>query len=68
MRQLITGTDGQNRQLVDGVRILKPEAAVLLTPDRTSASFTVHAESLSRDETAALVEEYSALLEEWQDS
>lgn len=62
MRRLITSTEDKERQLIDGVRILNPDSSVLMTPDRTQASFTLLVESMSKDETEALIDEYTKAL------
>ena len=66
MRTLITSTEEKNRQLVDGVRILDDDAAILMTPDRARASFTLQVESESKEKTKGLIAEYSKVLEEAQ--
>lgn len=66
MRRLITSTDEKDRQLIDGVRIVKDESSVLMTPDRAQASFTLHVESLSKEETAALIDKYKTVLQQSQ--
>jgi mannose-1-phosphate guanylyltransferase/phosphomannomutase len=58
MRRLIVGSDGKQRQLIDGVRIFESGGWVLIAPDRFHASFNVSAESRSREETDHLITHY----------
>lgn len=66
MRQLITGTDGKERQLIDGVRIFEDDGWVLLSPDRTTAAFNIIAESNSSERTAELINQYRQIVEQAQ--
>ncbi|MEE8577213.1 MAG: hypothetical protein V3T31_08150, partial [candidate division Zixibacteria bacterium] len=66
MRKLITGSDGKNRQLIDGIRIIEDDGCVLVAPDKQKAAFNVYAESESDDRTRELISQYSALVEESQ--
>ncbi len=68
MRRLITGSDGKQRQLIDGVRIFEDGGWVLIAPDRFHASFNIFAESRSKDETAALIDRYRDFVLESQNS
>ncbi|NOY87807.1 MAG: NTP transferase domain-containing protein [FCB group bacterium] len=66
MRQLIINSNDKNRQLIDGVRIFEDNGWVLLTPDRTTASFKIFAETKSAENTANLIDKYKTLLEKYQ--
>lgn len=62
MRRLIASTEDQERQLIDGVRILSNGSSILMTPDRVQASFTLRAESLSKEDTNGLIDQYTKVL------
>ncbi|HOP05864.1 MAG TPA: sugar phosphate nucleotidyltransferase [candidate division Zixibacteria bacterium] len=66
MRKLIVGSEDKQRQLIDGVRIFEDDGWVLVTPDRTTASFNILAESRSRDGADLLVDRYRSMVEESQ--
>lgn len=67
MRRLFDYTAGQERELVDGIRVSQQDAWVLAIPDRRKASFTVAAESICRDRAEALLEEFSQKVVEFQE-
>ena len=66
MRRLIVGSDDQQRQLIDGVRVFDEDGWVLVTPDRLTAAFNILAESDSTEKTVRLIKRYRARVEESQ--
>jgi mannose-1-phosphate guanylyltransferase / phosphomannomutase len=67
MRRAMEFSEGRERQLIDGVKILDQELAILLVPDRENASFSVTAEA---DDAAIAVKErdrYADLVAAWRD-
>ncbi len=66
MRNLINYTESKDRQLIDGVRILEEDTAILVWPDRKAAYFHLIAESDDRDKAMSLINEYRRKIEEWQ--
>ncbi|MBK7142795.1 MAG: hypothetical protein IPH75_12025 [bacterium] len=66
MRRLIVTSNDKERQLIDGVRIFENDGWVLIAPDRLKASFNIHAESRSKEETNRLLDHYRAFVEESQ--
>ena len=66
MRQLIINSEDKNRQLIDGVRIFEDTGWVLVTPDRTTASFIVLAESDGRENASRLADRYRTFVEQYQ--
>jgi phosphomannomutase len=68
MRRLIAATEGERRQLVDGVKLWKSdEEWVLIIPHSDRAYFVVTAEARTEARTDELIAEYSRLVERWRD-
>jgi mannose-1-phosphate guanylyltransferase/phosphomannomutase len=68
MRQLIAETEGEDRQLVDGVKIWKGEGEwVLLIPHSDKPSFVITAEGANGARAEELLAEYSRKVEAWRD-
>jgi mannose-1-phosphate guanylyltransferase/phosphomannomutase len=66
MRSLIQKTSAEKRQLIDGVRVLRDDSWVLVTPDRDKALFHIYAESRSSDRARALVSEFRQAIDAMQ--
>lgn len=68
MRRLITETEGEERQLVDGVKVWKGDDEwVLVIPHSDKPSFVITAEGRSDERAMALLEEYTRKVERWRD-
>jgi mannose-1-phosphate guanylyltransferase/phosphomannomutase len=60
MRNLLEETAGEKRDLIDGIKVHKGGASVMMLPDSDKACFKVTAEASSEKDARALVEEYAA--------
>ena len=68
MRRLIEETEGQDRQLVDGVKVwLAENEWVLIIPHSHKPYFVITAEAADEERTAALLESYTDKVERWRD-
>ena len=68
MRRLIESTEGEDRQLVDGVKVWKNEREwVLIIPHSDKPYFVVTAEGRTEERARALMEEYLHAVERWRD-
>jgi mannose-1-phosphate guanylyltransferase/phosphomannomutase len=66
MRRMMEQTEGQRRQLVDGVRVLFEDSWVLVIPSAYEATFRVFAEARTKKQARAMIKEYSEKIQEWQ--
>jgi mannose-1-phosphate guanylyltransferase/phosphomannomutase len=68
MRRLIVATEGERRQLVDGVKLWKSDQEwVLIIPHSDRPNFVVTAEAQSEKRLDELLAEYTQLVERWRD-
>jgi phosphomannomutase len=68
MRRLIVATEGERRQLVDGVKLWKSDDEwVLIIPHSDRPYFVITAESPIELRADQLIAEYSQLVERWRD-
>ena len=67
MRRAMEFSEGRNRQLIDGVRILDNDLAILLVPDRETASFSVTAEADNAERAVEIRDQYAGLVADWRD-
>jgi len=68
MRRLIEATEGEERQLVDGVKVWTGEKEwVLVIPHSHKAYFVVTAEGANPRRAAELLRTYSSRVEKWRD-
>ncbi len=68
MRRLIVATEGERRQLVDGVKLWKTDDEwVLIIPHSDRPYFVVTAESPVESRADELIAEYTKLVERWRD-
>lgn len=68
MRRLMESTEGEERQLVDGVKIWRDERTwALVIPHSDKPYFVVTAEAPDEDGAAELVDEYTRKVEQWRD-
>lgn len=68
MRKLITDSENKRRQLIDGVRIIEDDGWVLITPDRSKATFNILAESRSQKVTESMIANYRTVVENCQNN
>jgi len=66
MRRMMEHTEGQRRELIDGVRLLFDDSWVLVIPSVYEAIFRVFAEAPAERQAKALIEEYAGKIKEWQ--
>jgi len=66
MRNLIQQTAEDNRQLIDGVRILRDGGWVLIAPDREKDLFHIYAESRDKNQALAYIEEFKHKISQMQ--
>ena len=66
MRQLISNTVNQERQLIDGVRIFEEGGWVLVTPDRATASFSIYVETTDEALKDKLLDKYTDAVDAYQ--
>jgi mannose-1-phosphate guanylyltransferase / phosphomannomutase len=68
MRQLMESTEHEQRQLVDGVKLLRGDREwVLVIPHSHKAYFVITAEGPNRDRAEALAGELAERVERWRD-
>jgi mannose-1-phosphate guanylyltransferase/phosphomannomutase len=68
MRQLIEETEGDDRQLVDGVKIWKNDREwVLIIPHSDKPHFVITTEGVDAARAEALLAEYARKVEDWRD-
>jgi mannose-1-phosphate guanylyltransferase/phosphomannomutase len=65
MRRLDEDSQGQNRLLVDGIRINFEDAWVLVLPDRDRAGYHILAEAANNGAAEKLVAQYRLKMSEW---
>ncbi|MBK9247580.1 MAG: NTP transferase domain-containing protein [Ignavibacteria bacterium] len=65
MRRAMEHSEGNERMLIDGVKIFKGGNSILLLPDREKAAFIIIAESDTNGSALELSEQYSKLVSEW---
>ena len=66
MRNLIEQTVNENRQLIDGVRILRNGSWVLVQPNRKKDLFHIYAEGRNKKTVKALIQEFRKKIGEMQ--
>ena len=66
MRTLIEETSDENRQMIDGVRILRDKGWILVAPDREKDQFHITAESRNKKEADKYVNEFRKRIEKIQ--
>ncbi len=67
MRRAMEHSEGKDRLLIDGVKILDGEHTVLLVPDREQATFTVTAEANDAATAERERDRYTELIAAWRD-
>lgn len=66
MRQMMEHTEGQSRELIDGIKLLLEDAWVLVIPSVYEATFLVYAEAPTKKQARALIGEFAGKVKEWQ--
>lgn len=66
MRRMMEYTEGQRRELVDGVRVLFEDSWALIIPSVYEAIFRVFAEAPTKRQAQVLIKEYAEKIQEWQ--
>jgi len=67
MRRAMEFSEGKERLLIDGVKILDGNLTVLLVPDRELATFTVTAEANDAATADREADRFAALVAQWRD-
>ncbi|MGA2295921.1 MAG: sugar phosphate nucleotidyltransferase [FCB group bacterium] len=65
MRKAMEHSEQFDRQLVEGVKILKEGNSILLVPDREIAAFHIITESNQYEAAVSLAKKYSTLVNQW---
>jgi len=69
MRKAMRHSEGMNRQLIDGIKVLFNETTwVLLIPSKDAAAFYVYVEASSAEEANQLVYDYEQKVVQWRDN
>jgi mannose-1-phosphate guanylyltransferase/phosphomannomutase len=69
MRKLVEDSEGQKRQMIDGIKIFFDEYTwVLCIPDSEREIFHVNAEAKTRKRAEQLVREYSQKIKKYHDN
>ena len=68
MRQLIEATEGEEVELVDGVRVRNPRGFALVYPDNDCPAFHVYTEADDPDFAYEIAQEYAHMLEDFKRS
>jgi mannose-1-phosphate guanylyltransferase / phosphomannomutase len=66
MRRLMEATKGEDVELIEGVRVRRPDEWVAAIPDADRACFHVVAEAPDRERARALTEEFRDRISEWR--
>ncbi|MCD6530920.1 NTP transferase domain-containing protein [bacterium] len=66
MRRLIEYTEDKAREVIDGVRVIRSNAWVLVLPDAEFPVFHLIAEGKTEEAAKNIAEEYAELIEKWQ--
>jgi len=66
MRRMMEYTEGQRRELVDGVRVLFEDSWVLVIPSVYEATFRVLAEARTKKQVRTMIKEYTEKIQQWQ--
>lgn len=66
MRNLITHTAEEDRQLVDGIRVMRDGGWVLIAPDREKDLFHIYSESRDRDMAHEYIKEFREKIDAMQ--
>jgi mannose-1-phosphate guanylyltransferase/phosphomannomutase len=66
MRKLMEFSQGKERQLIDGVRVIMDNAWVLIVPDRQTASFDIFVEAKTKFQAEKLLKESARKVKKWQ--
>ena len=66
MRRLLEDTEGDERDLIDGVKIHRNGSCVMILPDSDRATFHVSAEAECEDKAKDLVAGFVDKIKAWQ--
>ncbi len=67
MRRALAHSEGQKRQLVEGVKIFLDTGDVLMLPTKEKESFSVFGESRQYETAQSLAKKYANLITQWQE-
>jgi mannose-1-phosphate guanylyltransferase / phosphomannomutase len=68
MRRAMEYSEGKQRELIDGVKIIDGDVSVLFLPDKERGIFHATAESADEAKALAAAEKHIALVEAWRDA
>jgi mannose-1-phosphate guanylyltransferase/phosphomannomutase len=66
MRQLIEDTEGEKRELIDGIKLTQNGSSIMILPDADMALFHVSAEAENEKKAQELVTTYVDKIKKWQ--
>ena len=67
MRKAMEYSEGLQRTLIDGVKIVEKDCTIVLLPDRERPAFMIYIESMDETLTNIKAEEYSNYVKEWSE-
>ncbi len=67
MRKAMEYSEGLQRTLIDGVKIVEKDCTIVLLPDRERPAFMIYVESMDETLTNIKAEEYSNYVKEWSE-
>ncbi len=68
MRRAMEYSEGKQRELIDGVKVLDNAYSVLFLPDKESAAFNVIVEGPDESSAVEYAEKHLKLVEQWRDA
>jgi mannose-1-phosphate guanylyltransferase/phosphomannomutase len=66
MRNIIKKTEGQKRMLIDGVRLVLDQGAVLFVPDKEKAYFHIQTDASTAELSEKLLKDYVEYMNTWK--
>jgi mannose-1-phosphate guanylyltransferase/phosphomannomutase len=67
MRKAMEYSEGLQRTLIDGVKIVEKDCTIVLLPDRERPAFMIYVESMDETLTKVKAEIYSNYVKEWSE-
>jgi mannose-1-phosphate guanylyltransferase/phosphomannomutase len=65
MRNLMEYSDGKQRHLVEGVKIMEGNNSALMMPNKEQSSFTIYGEADSKEEAESISNKFFDLINSW---
>jgi mannose-1-phosphate guanylyltransferase/phosphomannomutase len=67
MRKAMEHSEGMERQLIEGIKMLNGDNSILIYPEKETANFTVIADSSNFETADKLASKYAALINHWKE-